>query len=371
MKKLFCSLSVLLLSFVLFSCKESSSLSPNEFSLSENESIVVPNTALLLNGQSSARVGVSTTDTDAEEFAKLLALSIKDKDVRKFLKNEASKQVHGDYDIIVSEVLNSPIGSIKFKDKLKNSHSKSPSEGSRVVDNALKNSKLTISIPVSIDKWNDVGQLPLVAAATTLNEKTDSQVNAFDSKGNVYLLSSKIEPNVPVIVVRNFEEFVTTELPKVKNARISGLQEKITYIKCPDLNAIESWLRGKPELRFDGVVYNDSFSSAYQAFSKNQNPSRSDASNGYTLTQGLFDWYFDDNHGPDYFIQAMEMDDNGATYKITIGVTVGKKDVVSGTASFELTYRAGDEKLAGELINYKSSTPKTISDSYIEFKITQ
>lgn len=187
-------------------------------------------------------------------------------------------------------------------------------------------------------------------------------------KGNSYLLSSKTEPNVPVIVVRNFEAFNTTAEPqKNKNARISGLQEKITYIKCPDLGAIESWLKGKPELRFEGVVYNDAFSAAFLAFTKDQHPTRSDASGGYYLTQGLFYWNFAGNHGPDYYIQAMELDDTGATYKIT--VTVGKKD--SGSASFELSYKDNDEKLAGELINYTTSTPHTVSDSNIEYVINQ
>jgi Protein of unknown function (DUF3103) len=366
MKKLFVSLFALSVLVAPFSCKESSDISPDEFSISENELIIVPNTAIPFN-EKSARIGVSAIDTDAEEFAKLLALSLKDKGVREFLKSEANKQQYGDYDIIVSEALNKIIGQSKFKDKLTNSHSKNSSAGNIVLTNALKNSKLTISIPVSIEKWNAVGQLPLVAVATTLNERTDSQVKAFDSKGNSYLLSSKTEPNVPVIVVRNFEAFADSAPSKDKSARTSGLQEKITYIKCPNLSNIEPWLKGKPELRFEGVVYNDAFSAAFLAFSKDQHPTRSSASGGYSLTQGLFNWNFAGNHGPDYYIQAMELDDTGATYKITI--TVGKKD--SGSASFELSYKDNDEKLAGELINFTTSTPHTVSDSNIEYTINQ
>jgi hypothetical protein len=156
-------------------------------------------------------------------------------------------------------------------------------------------------------------------------------------------------------------------IESTENMRTSGNLERITYIKCPNLSDIESWYLGAPELRFDGVVYSVGSNTAYQAFTKTQKPSRSDAKDGYTLNQGLFNWYFDSSHGPDYYIQSWEIDDSGTTYKLTVGVTAGKKDAVSGTASFELSYTAEDRKLAGELIHYTSATPKAVSDAYIHF----
>lgn len=115
--------------------------------------------------------------------------------------------------------------------------------------------------------------------------------------------------------------------------RTSGKLERVTYIKCPNLGDIESWYFGGPELRFDGVVYNDNFSSAHQAFTKTQLPSRSNAKDGYTLNQGLFYWYFADHHGPDYYVQSWEIDDSGTTHKFSVGVTTTAKDPITGSST--------------------------------------
>jgi hypothetical protein len=85
-------------------------------------------------------------------------------------------------------------------------------------------------------------------------------------------------------------------------------------------------------------------------------PHRHNASNGYTLaswtaTQNLFTWHFDSNHGPDYYLQSYEIDDVGITQSLTVGITAGKKDAVTGNASFSLTYKAEDKVLKGELIH--------------------
>lgn len=84
-------------------------------------------------------------------------------------------------------------------------------------------------------------------------------------------------------------------------------------------------------------------------------PARQNASNGYTLpsstaVQNLFSWHFDSNHGPDYYLQSYEIDDSGTTQSLTVGVTAGKKDVITGNALFTLTYKAQDKVLKGELI---------------------
>jgi len=83
----------------------------------------------------------------------------------------------------------------------------------------------------------------------------------------------------------------------------------------------------------------------------------------------MFDWYFDDNHGPDYYLQSWEIDDDGTTQKFTVGCSTSKKDGISGTASFELTYKAQDYKLAGQLVHYTASNPTIIEDDLIKILV--
>lgn len=367
------------LSTFFYSCNNNNDAVPDSIT---KEQLLIPQTAQAAPDGSSWRVAATET-IEAEEFAKLLALSLKQKDIRAFLKEEANKIFDGDFDILVSRVTEVKIGNEKFSERVKKNAANGYAKGQEVFDNALKNEKLNISIPVLIDNWDDLHQQPLVAVAMGINEKETKHLKAFDSNGKTYLLDANVEPNVPVIVVGNNERMnYKTQTKKDKNARTSGNYEKITWIKCPNLGAIESWFYGAPELRFEGVVYNDSFSSAFLAFTKMEYPpSRSHASNGYTLsawtqTLNLFEWHFDANHGPDYFIQSYEIDDDGTTQEFTVGVTQGTKATGAGiegsssqTATFKLTYKAQDKKLAGELIHYTKSSPSSISDGSIQFTL--
>ena len=80
----------------LNSCKDDFSNALNNSISSKNE-ILLPNTAKVFENQSFRATSESQVET--EEFAQLLALSLKDKDFRKFIKDEASKKFDGDFDI--------------------------------------------------------------------------------------------------------------------------------------------------------------------------------------------------------------------------------------------------------------------------------
>lgn len=376
MKKLFKLFALIIPLVTFFSCADDSTEIKSIAKISNNDEFLIPTTAKLID-EKSLRQSATNDIIEAEEFAKLLASSLNDKDVRKFLKNEANKKNDGDFDILVSQVINAKIGIQNFSEKIKNNSPNGLAKGKEVFDNATKNPKLNIAIPVLIEKWDDTKQQPLVAVAIGTIEKETKFLKAFDSKGKSYLIDASIEPNVPVIVVGNNERMnYQSDIKKNKNLRISGNYEKITWLKCPNLSDIESWYYGAPELRFEGVVYNNDFSAAFKAFSNMEYPNnRNQASNGYTLalwtaTQNLFAWHFDANHGPDYYIQSYEIDDSGTTQSLTVGVTAGKKDVVTGNASFTLTYKAQDKVLKGELIHYTNSSPATIGDGSIQFTLT-
>ena len=369
MKKLFKQFALIIPLVTFFSCSKDLTEITSIANISNDDELLIPTTAKVID-EKSLRLSTTNEVIEAEEFAKLLAASLNDKEVRKFLKNEANKKTDGDFDILVSQVLNSKIGIQNFSDKIKNSSAK----GKDIFDNATKNPKLNIAIPILIEKWDDTKQQPLVAVTIGATEKETKFLKAFDSKGVSYFIDASIEPNVPVIVVGNNERMnYQSDIKKAKNSRTSGNYEKITWLKCPNLGNIESWWYGAPEIRFDGVVYNDGFTAAYQAFTNMEYPNnRNQASNGYTLAiwtsiQNLFIWNFESNQGPDYYIQSWEIDDDGTTQSLTVGVSAGKKDAVTGTASYTLSYKSEDRKLKGELIHYTHPTPSTIGDGSIQF----
>ena len=91
---------------------EKEKIEPNE-----NDSIIVPNTAVPSDFR-NIRIGEVNNDLEIEEFAKLLAISLKDKDLRMYLKEEANKQFDGDYDILIGQNLEDKVGNSKFDEKI-------------------------------------------------------------------------------------------------------------------------------------------------------------------------------------------------------------------------------------------------------------
>jgi len=365
---------ILLLSVILVIVFSSCEKSENEISIiNGQDELLIPSTATLVEEKSTSVSDVQEI-AEAEDFARLLAMSINDKDVRKFLKNEANKKFDGDYDILVSNILESKISGLSFKDQVAKSSPSGKSKGHDVISNALKNEKLNISIPLHIDNWKELKQQLLVGVAVGAIEGETEYIKAFDSKGRSYLLDANVEPDVPVIIVGDNERLNCHEevTANEKSARVSGRAETLEFVICPKVSEIEGWFLGAPELRFDVVVYNDAFSAAYQATSKNVNfLTRDQARAGKETNIRLFYWNFDENHGPDYYIQSWEVDNKGVTQKFTVGVTAGKKDSpITGTATYELTYKEEDERLAGELIHYSNSTPYLIIDDTIIFGVS-
>lgn len=200
------------LSAFFYSCNKNDAV-PDSIT---QEQLLIPQTAQAVADGSSARVAATET-IEAEEFAKLLALSLKQKDIRTFVKEEANKTFDGDFDILVSRVAELKIGNDKFSERIKKNAPNGYAKGKEVFDNAIKNKKLNISIPILIDNWDDSRQQPLVAVAIGVSEKETKFLKAFDSNGKTYLLDAKTEPNVPVIVVGNNERLnYKTQTKKTK-----------------------------------------------------------------------------------------------------------------------------------------------------------
>jgi hypothetical protein len=149
------------------------------------------------------------------DYAKLLAMSMPNSELRKVLKREVIKKFDGDYNVLakVFEEVDMKEKSQKVKSiltsnsKLSTGRKLIKSSSNLSVDSLLDVIKeqipnLQVSIPVLCEEWNEEEHVPLVAfVPANYQEKTDSFVVAFDTKGNTYKLSSKIEPNYPVVIV--------------------------------------------------------------------------------------------------------------------------------------------------------------------------
>jgi hypothetical protein len=361
MKTKFFLLSIGIVMFLASCQKDEVELSLNK--INGNEELLIPCTATLVDEKSVVQ-SKDTEVAEAEVFAKLLASSINSKEVRKFLKEEACKKFDGDFDILVSKVLLSKVGSVSFKEKVESSSSLKLTKAKEVFESAIKNPKLNISVPLHIEKWDNNKQQLLVAVAVGIIDGETEFVKAYDSYGRLYLIDAKTEPNLPVIVIGNNERIDYEEYSNEKSARTPGNMERITYIRCPDISKIESWLLGSPELKFD-IVYcfnNSGIGILY----RNPFLTRSEASNGCSISLDLFNWWFGSTHGPNYYIHAWEKDDGATNRTITVSVL----DNLSVWHDCVLSYRSVDENLGGSCVDYSSTTPQTLVFDNIFFTLS-
>lgn len=355
---------ILFLTVLFFSCKNS--LEDDLKPLNEGN-ILIPSTAKLFD-EKGAKVNYLEGNFQYEQFAKSLAKLLKDKEVRKIIKSEANKKFDGDFDILAKTFLTINL----IKDSFKNTYNKNK-EGELFEDLINLNEKLNISIPINIEKWNEISKEVLVVVANGAIENQTKQLKAFDSNGKTYLIDGILPPDQPVIVIGNNERVglnvykVDRKGAKVAYTRNLGNAEIINYIQCPNLGEIESWYFGGPELRFNVVVYNVSYSTTFSPNPLWSTLSRNQASGGYAAYLNLFNWYFNTSHGQNYQVNSFEIDDAGSTQSLTVGVNGTSTQGV--TASYNITYKAQDKVLAGRLIYYLDSAPTTIGDDRIFYKL--
>jgi hypothetical protein len=208
-------------------------------------------------------------DNILKEFARALSSLINEPDVRSLLKQEAIKQVDGDFDILYSQIRgfkfpdNQTFGS-KIMSLLKGKVSASDLD-------ALK--LLTISIPVHIEKWDVNNFVPSVVYVDSNHKEGKMKVKGFDTKQADILVADDKTPDIPYVVVRlNFERYnldgtIRNEILESINIEKStkdhnqlveerdpvygsdGNPEWFGLFDVPDLSQIESWLQGKPEIQ--------------------------------------------------------------------------------------------------------------------------
>ncbi len=378
MKKILKStIYVSILIFMISSCKEAIEGEFEPLFEPSNEVILIPNTAKLSNLM-NFRVGEVINNLEAEEFAKMLAHSLKDKDLRQFLKAEAGKRFDGDYDILVNQISDAKVGNSKFYEKVSSNSIK----GKEVFDNALKNNLLNISIPLFNEVWNDKTQIPLVGVALDFNEKSTKFIKAFDKFGKSYLIDCNIEPNVAVIIIGNNErvKYINGEYIKINENinskskssfnlktqicsypfRINNNYEVLRAMKFSNLSDYESWVKGSPEIKIDIIAPTSSsnYSSPASIYSATINgPNRNQIDGTYWNIPSPIPLYYWDapTKSNTMFYQFTEMDNSGTSYTLSLGLGVAFKSgaatalspttTTTLTTGFSVTFQDKDDEI--------------------------
>lgn len=181
---------------------------------------------------------LSAQDIQMVTFAKSLAKSLENQDVREYVKTEALKMFDGEHNLLYELVRQQRIGKHTFSARLansyKNSHPNSRVNARVLFEEGMQNIPLlNIGVPIHTESWDVENFVPWVGVITSdFNEKTSEWVRAYDSEGELHILSARIEPNFPVVFVRLNERLdpITTK---------NGLQYQARYASTINPNAGE------------------------------------------------------------------------------------------------------------------------------------
>jgi len=165
--------------------------------------------------------GASVKDEIADRFAKVLATSLEDENVRSFVKKSASKRFDGDVNFLFQAVKNDVLddksvsgarSKATFADILfGNTTSSTGREQSSTFLDSLErlHPLLQIAMPTlptaSIDDWDASNEIPWVVVLTG---NVGEELTAYDQDGNIHKISSTVPPDRPVIVVGENERVI-------------------------------------------------------------------------------------------------------------------------------------------------------------------
>lgn len=184
MKKVFIFLSIFLLSIA--ACTEKS----------ETIDMEIP----------SANLSVEEKNDLIRSYAQILSSAVSDPEIRLVIKKEVAKQFDGDYDVLLSsfhavEMKNN----VTVAQKLNNCAiaTKSACFSEEVLEHIRAQfPNLQVSVPVHLDDWDPATYIPMVAfLPIDYDESSFTEIEAYDSEGNINMLSLDVEPDVPVIVI--------------------------------------------------------------------------------------------------------------------------------------------------------------------------
>lgn len=169
-----------------------------------NEDIPKNDTTNSLNKANSL-----SEDDRRVEFAKALAVAVKDVKVRKLLKQEALKMFNNDYEILVEMIRNNKVDNSSSLENIMNKSAKNiPIKD--IIDATPLMTILVPNLPkFSAENWDTETQIPKVAVSfqDPANPSKVSMI-AFDEMGNQSILNPREKPDFPVIAVKINERMV-------------------------------------------------------------------------------------------------------------------------------------------------------------------
>jgi hypothetical protein len=170
---------------------------------------------------------------DMQDFSLAVTSSIKDNiSFRSLIKEEALKMFDGDYDVLMSNIVNNKLdpgeSSAKSSEEtycvrdLLQSHFKrslnsaEPKSSKSVIDDLIsKYPYLQISVPVNAEKWVDESYVPVVTfIPLEFDEATTEEVVGYTSDGSTVVLDAVNPPEEPVIVISMNERIEIIDDPK-------------------------------------------------------------------------------------------------------------------------------------------------------------
>ena len=205
MKKIVLTLIVLSELFLFVRCKDDSF----------KETVVFSKDTSLSNNSSDLKSLQSENalyDKDIRNFAKALAKSMANINVRKLIKSEAMQKIDGDFDIMWKDFKYKTLDDNGVEIRLlehiarkaddvvaKTKDIKKEMDDLEVFGANFK--KLQISVPVNCIAWDPLSFEPLVVYITSDYKESQDEVEAYNSKGEVIKISNKVFPDKPVVVV--------------------------------------------------------------------------------------------------------------------------------------------------------------------------
>ncbi len=350
-------------------------------------------------GPGSARNAVKSEDAINEELfdhvAKLLALSLKDKQVGRLLKTEVGKKFDGDYDVLYDRVKELSVGNEPLEKRL--SKVSAGILGSTVPDllldlrNKTKSVDiLNISIPVNSNgnvHWlsaKDAPTNPIIVVginervspkkkskgARTSNE-SDDQIDGGDGGGGGGGYCGDCE-GPSVYYDPSLQIYAGP--PPVSACRQNRYYEYLTAINCVRLRDYESWWKGAPELvlrvfspaQSNRVIYSPGII---------EPPTDNDVMNTWWSKQLLlFQWNYEAIGDAVHFLW-LERDPSTRSQKITISSKVTTpSNATTGTPGTETTvnteYNVGKDDLElGQNDVYFTDCAEVVDYYWFKFKI--
>lgn len=145
-------------------------------------------------------------------YAQMLAASLHNPELRSTIKKEAQLKFDGDYDVLTSKLNdirlsdnNMTIRHILSNTCIMTRSNESGFKGNLeelVAEIQTTFPNLQVAVPVHCDEWDTENYIPLVAFLPyDYIDQVTPEVQAFDEHGNTYSLSTKEDPERPVIVV--------------------------------------------------------------------------------------------------------------------------------------------------------------------------